>query len=325
MARARIESVSMLLGSLIILLSMVASPAQALEIRIMERAQLKGSKITLGEVATFSDKTDPRTQELKRIIIAHAPPAGKRLVLDRAFLNYRLGARLQQSNLSLVLPKELKVERLAQEVRREDLQRIFLEHVRNNMEWQTDKVSFRDIRSPEVISLPQGRLTYRVRTLGRSTYVGNVSLLVTFFVDGVRQRSVRISGQVDVMQEVVVAKRNLNRHQEIQPEAVYLKLMNSARVPMHAFTRLSAVLSMQTQHPVRAGQVILPRMLKRAPVVKRGDHLVLVAESAYLKVATTAKALEDGYLGEPVRVVNTGSGKEVNARVLGPRQVAVDF
>ena len=313
-----------LLGVLVTLVCSV-SPSLALDIRILEKAKVGGSKITLGEVAGFSDATDPRVKKMKGIVVAQAPPPGKVLILDRAFLRHRLRARLGQPDLNLVMPRQLEVKRLAKKIRGQDLERIFVQHVRSNMVWSPKQVKFSDFRVPEVILLPRGRLTYQVKSLGRPNYVGQMSLLVTFFVDGVRRRSVRISGQVDVTQEVVVARQDLNRRQEIKPETVALRVKNMTGVPAAALTRLSEAVGMQTRQSIRAGDVILPRMLKRKPVVKRGDRLVLVAESAQLKVETVARALEDGYQGEQVRVVNFSSGKEIYGRVVGPRQVAVDF
>jgi flagella basal body P-ring formation protein FlgA len=106
---------------------------------------------------------------------------------------------------------------------------------------------------------------------------------------------------------------------------VTLKVKNMSDLPATALTRASEAIGMQTGQPIRAGEVILPRMLKGKPAVRRGDRLVLVAESANLKVETIARALEDGYQGDQIRVVNSNSGKELYGRVVAPRQVAVDF
>jgi flagella basal body P-ring formation protein FlgA len=324
MAAGESKSFVVLLGFLATLLWSV-SPAFGLEIRVIERAEVRGSNITLGEVAKFSDETDPRVEEIRKIVVAQAPPAGKVMILDGAYLNYRLSARLGQPDLNLVLPRQLEVGRQAQEINRADLERMFTQYVCHHMPWLPEQVRFSDFRAPEVISLPTGVLTSQIKTLGRRDYLGHVSLLVTLFVDGIRQRSVRISGQVDVMQEVVVAKKDLKRSQEIMAAMVALEVKNMVGVQATALTRISDAIGMQTRQPVRAGEVILPRMLKGKPLVQRGDRLILVAESANLKVETVAKALEDGYQGEQVRVVNSTSGKEVYGRVVGPRQVVVDF
>jgi flagella basal body P-ring formation protein FlgA len=262
---------------------------------------------------------------MKKIVVGQAPPAGKVMRLEGAYLSYRLRARLAQPDLNLVLPRQLEVKRQAQKIRGQDLEEMFTQYVRNHMPWSPEQVTFSGFRTPEVISMPRGELTYQVKALGRRDYLGEVSLLLTFFVDGVRQRSVHISGQVDVMQEVLVARQDLKRHQEIRPEMVALEAKNMAGVPATALTEVSAAMGMQTRQPIRAGEAILPRMLKGKPVVQRGDRLALVAESGNLKVETVARALEDGYQGEQVRVVNSASGKEVYGRVVGPRQVVVDF
>jgi flagella basal body P-ring formation protein FlgA len=302
-----------------------ANPGSGLEVRILEEAAVTGDTITLADVSEFSGRSDASLPELKRIVLAHAPPPGRTLVLDRAFLEYRLGKPLRHADVSVHLPNRVAVERLARKIRKEDLKRIFVQYVREHMPWPPDAVDFRDIRAPEVLHLPRGRLSHRVRPLGREDYLGNVAILATFAVDGVRQRTVRICGQVDVRRKVVVASKNLPRNQEVRADAVRLTEVNLARVPADVLTRVSEAIGMETVQSIRAGQVVVPRMLKRAPAFERGDCLALVAESASVRVVTSARALEEGYRGEQVRVTNISSGKEVRARVVGARKVAVDF
>ncbi len=322
---ARVGKSSVVLLGVLVLFLWSRSPALALEVRILDKATVIGSEITLGEVARFSDDNDPRVMDIKKIVIAQAPSAGKVMVLDGAYLNYRLRARLGKPDFNLVLPRQLEVKRQAREISGKDLEQMFTKHVSDNIVWPLGQVTYRDIRVPEVIYLPRGKLTHKIKPLGRRGYVGEVSLLVTFFVDGVRQRSVRISGQVDVRQEVVVARQDLKRHQEIGPATVGLQVMNMAEMPTTALTRVSEAIGMQTRQPIRTGELVLSRMLERMPLIKRGDRLVVVAESASLRVETFARALEDGYEGEQVRVVNSNTGRELYGRVVGPRQVAVDF
>ena len=166
MAASGSKSFVVLLGFLVTLLWSV-SQALGLEVRILEKASVRGGTITLGEVANFSDETDPRVEEMKRIVVAQAPAAGKVMVLDKAYLNYRLRARLQQPDLSLVLPTQLEVRRQAREIREQDLERMFTQYIINHMPWSSEQVSIDEIRAPGIISMPRGKLTYQVKPLGR--------------------------------------------------------------------------------------------------------------------------------------------------------------
>jgi len=308
------------------LLFCLANEALALEVRVLERAEVTSAKISLGEVATFSSDADPRLPELKEIVLGKAPAPGKSLVLDRAFLVRRLGRLEGQRDLRLLLPAELQVTRQqGQRIGKDELEHIFSGYVREHMRWSPEDVSIRDVVAPQSLSLPGGTVRHRIRPLGRTEYLGTVAVLVTFFVDGVEQQTVRVSGYVEVKRQVVVASRDLRRGQEIGRDMVTVKPMTLSGSAVSALSRPEKVMGMEPVQAIRAGEPILPCMLRAAPVVRRGEQLVLIAESGNLKVTTTARALDNGYEGDQVRVTNATSGRQVLGRVIGPRRVLVAF
>jgi flagella basal body P-ring formation protein FlgA len=66
-------------------------------------------------------------------------------------------------------------------------------------------------------------------------------------------------------------------------------------------------------------------MLVRAPIVKRGDMVTILAESGGLRVSVPGKILEKGYKGQLVQVQNTMSRKKIYAKVINDATVMVDF
>jgi flagella basal body P-ring formation protein FlgA len=69
--------------------------------------------------------------------------------------------------------------------------------------------------------------------------------------------------------------------------------------------------------PVRAADL-------RAPVVVgRGSAVSMVLETPGLRVTARGRALEDGALGQAIRVVNVDSNRTVDAVVTGPNTVAI--
>jgi flagella basal body P-ring formation protein FlgA len=56
-------------------------------------------------------------------------------------------------------------------------------------------------------------------------------------------------------------------------------------------------------------------MLKQPVVIKRGDQTVITAGSGGLRVRMTGKALEDGVLGEQIRVQNLSSKRTIQGEV----------
>ena len=61
------------------------------------------------------------------------------------------------------------------------------------------------------------------------------------------------------------------------------------------------------------------------PVIRKGDVIQIVAETAALKLTTQGVAKEDGGIGERIRIVNTNSSKVIYARIMDAHTVSVQF
>ena len=55
-----------------------------------------------------------------------------------------------------------------------------------------------------------------------------------------------------------------------------------------------------------------------ASVVRRGETISLVFETPGISLATSARALEDGAVGDNVRLINLSSNRTINATITGP-------
>ena len=63
------------------------------------------------------------------------------------------------------------------------------------------------------------------------------------------------------------------------------------------------------------GTELRPTMLKQPVIIKRGDQTVITAGYGGLSVRMTGKALEDGVLGEQIRVQNLSSKRTIQGEV----------
>ena len=85
------------------------------------------------------------------------------------------------------------------------------------------------------------------------------------------------------------------------------------------------VVGKRTTRAIKAGVILRTDMVELPPLVKRGDVVVIIAESEGLKVTALGKAKHRGHRGEKIAVENLDSRKEVFARVLDASTVKVDF
>lgn len=94
-----------------------------------------------------------------------------------------------------------------------------------------------------------------------------------------------------------------------------------ARAPDGVFTDPAEVVGRRTRAALGDGKPVLLRQLELVWLVAKGNPVVLVAQAGGLAVSAPAEALEDGGMGDVIRVTNLSSGRAVKAVVTGANTV----
>lgn len=75
--------------------------------------------------------------------------------------------------------------------------------------------------------------------------------------------------------------------------------------------------------PARPAAPPLRAADRPAPLVKRGDAIVIAVRSGALTITAHGKALSDGAMGDRVRVTNDATRRTLQAVVEGPARVKI--
>ena len=89
-----------------------------------------------------------------------------------------------------------------------------------------------------------------------------------------------------------------------------------------AFADGAALLGRELQRPLNAGQALRSSDLKTRQWFSAGETVQVLARGAGFSVSSEGQALSHGLEGQPVRV-RTASGRVLNGRAIGDRQVEV--
>jgi len=173
--------------------------------------------------------------------------------------------------------------------------------------------------------LPAGEVSLRIFQKGREELYGYVRLIAIVSVDDVPRTEVTLSGWIDAFDSVVCASRRLNKGEVIAKNDVYLTKKNISRLHQGTLTDMNQAIGLMLNHDIKENDTLKEGMLKRAPIVKRGDMVTILAEMGGIRVTAPGKILEKGYQGEYVRVQNAISKKNVHAKVVNDSTVMVDF
>ncbi len=101
--------------------------------------------------------------------------------------------------------------------------------------------------------------------------------------------------------------------------------MDLADLPSDVITDPEAVLGKRTRRAIGAKTVLRPNLVELPPLVKRGDVVMIIAETQGFRITTMGQVKKKGALGDRIPVINFDSKKVLYARVIDSNTVKVDF
>ena len=104
-----------------------------------------------------------------------------------------------------------------------------------------------------------------------------------------------------------------------------MKKMNAVHLPSNTVTDFKEVIGKRARRNIGSQTVIRTDLIEYPPLVRRGDMVMIVAETKGLKITAIGEVRNSGRRGEKVRVVNVDSHKSIFARVIDANTVKVEF
>ena len=294
-------------------------------VKVSECAKVSSKLIRLSEIAGIEGDDSQRVEALKSVVLGKAPLPGEEREISVHYIEMKIRQNgIDPAILTLDIPETIKVLREAIEVSPKEIEKIVKQFIHKKMPWNSDEVAIK-ISPAKGVVLAAGEITYEVVPQKREDYLGVTNLSVVFMVNGRVERKLWVNAHIDVSKEVVVSNHLLRRHYTITEGDIRLEKMNLAELSANVVTDPLEAIGKRTKRAIDPNLPLKLNFLELPPLVRRGDLVTIVAESDTLKITTQGIVSENGCKGEMVRVINTNSRKDVYARVVDSRTVAVDF
>jgi len=302
------------------------SAAGITTIRILKKAEINSDKIILGKIANIKGGNQGFVQKLRRIVIGKAPLPGNSRRIDERYIKIRLKQNdIDLSQIILHVPQQIEISRSFFEVPQEEIEKAVLDFIYEKIPWDRNRVRVNNVRVSQKVVLPKGNFTCKVVPPKDTDFLGTIPLSINFNVNGSFQKKIRATVNIGVLTDVVVTKRPLGRYKPITEDDIHLKKMDMANLPSNSITRCEDVLGKRTKRTINANVVLRTDFIEIPPLVRRGDLVLIIAESDNLKITALGEVKQKGCRGERIRVVNLDSEKGIYARILDSNTVKVDF
>lgn len=312
---------------LLLVLSLVASAAQAAPVRVAlrERALVERLEVVLGDIAEVTCADPAQQRRLAALPLGIVPASGRAVPLGRGRIARWMAASAgvpmrdvewsgaETSEVRLAV-RELPGASLAEEVTRS---------VREAFARSGKRAEVTVVRAPPTTGLPPGRMAFTLRDLPTSAALARrLTAWADVSVEGRFVRTVPVALDLRVFAPAVVALRARAGGEELQSTDVDVReVVWTGRAALPLTAPPSG--HVRLRRPVAAGEPLTPAHLERAPEVSRGQWATLRSYNGGVELEARAEVLEDGFPGQPVRVRLPNASGDVVATVSGPGAVEV--
>lgn len=137
-------------------------------------------------------------------------------------------------------------------------------------------------------------------------------------------QTVDLKGKVQIFVFVPTARHALTSGQIVTEADVFMKKTPQDKARQRKTTTLSDFIGKEVKRAVRAGQSLTESDVRIRPMVTKGKAVTLSFVKGGIMLSAQGKALENGGLGDVVRVMNTQSKSVVRGTVTAPETIVVN-
>ncbi len=296
----------------------VALPAAVVTFR--GSAVVSGRVIRLGDIAVVEGRDRQLIARLEAVDVGSAPLRGGSRTVSADYSQVRIRQiGVNPARLQFHGPQLVTVSRPDQVLPGSALQKAACEAVEAANPGAAAQVTF----APADLRLPVGAV--QLKAAGDNLVLNNSgSVVVQVLVAGHEEARVPVSFRLARLAPAVVALRDVPAG-EVLTDADLRIEPRPAAPGLLVVSDLAQAVGQQAAAPIRSGSVLNASMLKAPLLVRRGMRVKLICKTATFVASVMGEALQDAAAGQPVRVRNLNSMREVTGVVTGEETAEVPF
>jgi flagella basal body P-ring formation protein FlgA len=317
-----------------------SSVTRAAIIELKDAAEVSTSVVRLGQVAKIHDADSAVVERLSAITLFPAPSTGKSKTIDFETIRERLAAQgVALSEIEFSGSSQVSVSggrfddssgegnSAGSELTQRRAEELVTSAVRQYLREKAPSLGTVQIElklTPKQVAALSAALSARVEiTGGNEPYSGEQPFRARFFDRQGRRTEFQVLCRVRPLPQVVVPAANLPKGHVVRADDLSLKQQPATANAANYLEQPGLVVGQETRRTLRAGEPISAIDVRGVPLVRRGDIVTVVARNQGIVVRTDARAMADGSLGQPIKLVSLDGRRELSALVSGYHEATV--
>ncbi len=323
----------------------------SVRIELKQEAEVVSSPVTLEAIASIRGENQADGERLRALSLGPAPASGAVVRLDRPTLQRWISARLglHGHDLEWSGSQVCTIRIASQYLSGNRITECAQLELNKSLEKAGVHSEATPVRPAPMLQVPRGEVTLRVRPIVLSSIAQpsnsrpseeatwvvprQQTIWVEIWVDGRFVRLASVGFDVKTFVKALVARRSLRAGEPLGADNVSVQdveAADSAPLPVQALLPARVEEPSVTDRPslcvrraVAAGEIVTRSNVEPVALVKQGNSAILVAVQGAIALESKVEVLEDGSLGQVVRVKLPNASGSIRAHVVGPGRVEV--
>lgn len=292
----------------------VASAHAANEVTLRTAIIVEDNYVTLGDLF---ENAGPNAAKK----IAYAPAPGKRATFDAKWL-YRVASAYKLNWRPFSLNVHAIVERASQVIQRDEIHDALVAALRERGAGKDIEVELAASTSNLHIAADKAS-TVGIEGLNFDPGTGRFVATVAVPANDPAAARTRITGRIHKMVSVPVLAEAKRRGDVIEASDIQWRDMRAAEVRDHVITDDGELVGMAAKREIKADAIVSVSQIRRPILVAKGAIVTIELAHGGMSLSAQGKAIEEGSLGDVIKVTNVRSKKTIEAKINGNNRVAV--
>lgn len=290
----------------------------AIEVSLRDQIRLQGRTFTLGDIAELGGADSKLVSRLKRVLLGRTPRAGVSAQIKREAVASRID-RLLPGISKRVTWKGASQTHVQAQHHHFDRQAYLDAAQRHLDDWLDNhyrEFAAKPVGSYEDLQLPTGKVTLKADVARRVRVSKRMCVWVDLLIDDTHYTTLPVWFDVTANAEVYELQRGLSAGTLLNPDMLKKAKRDIAAVSGEPVAALAVIEGQRLIRDLPGGTVLTKAALQPVPDVVKGQKLQVKASMGKVTLIATARALEDGNRGDPIRVERLDGSDNFMARIL---------
>jgi len=306
-------------------LLLTALLSSSVTIQLPTDAEVRGTSIQLGALAQVTSLDEELARRVREFDLGSVPAPGYSRVFQSFTLKRDLENAFPETDFEFVGQVNARVSAAVQKIGTDSVRGAALQVLKER--FRGKDAQFTLTSSLGTTNVPMGRTETKLdASLKRvGTRPGLWSVPVDVVVDGAVYQTVWTTWKVELWEQRRVLVRSIARGEIITPEALETRRVKVDVHSVDGTVPAIAINGAMAKHDIVAGVPVTLRDVERPLVIRRGALINLEVKKGAITAKTVANALQDGRVGDTIRIQTQSNGRELAAIVLSKDVVQIEL